>query len=140
MAKIVYLDTGPLVAFFSKRDKYHHWAQDQIRDLDSKLVTCEAVITETLFITNNSPKVIAAIQGMMNDGLLTVEPVLQKSFDEIFRIMTKYEDLPASFADVSLIHLYDQQKESKIFTIDSDFLIYRDTKGKPLNLISPYKS
>jgi len=57
---------------------------------------------------------------------------------EVFDQLIKYNDQQTSLADISLLVLYNESKDTSIFTTDSDFLIYRDSNGKPLNLISPY--
>ena len=105
--------------------------------LDAVFVTCEAVLTEVLFLTRNSPPVLNALSGMMNDGLLSLEPVLSESPGKVFELLVKYHDSGASLADICLVYLFNKRAE-RIFTTDSDFLIYRDSNGKPLELISPY--
>lgn len=104
-----------------------------------QFVTCEAVIAETLFLTRNAPKAVDAISGMINDEIMKVKSVLDHSHSQVFILMGKYQDQKTSLADMCLLSLYNEKK-SPIFTIDSDFLVYRDADGKPLNLISPYKS
>ena len=105
--------------------------------LDAVFVTCEAVLTEVLFLTRNSPPVLNALSGMMNNGLLSLEPVLSESPEKVFELLVKYQDSGASLADICLVHLFNKRAEH-IFTTDSDFLIYRDSNGNPLELISPY--
>ncbi len=43
----------------------------------------------------------------------------------IGELMDKYQDLPADFADVSLVAMAERLKIHRIATIDSDFLVYR---------------
>lgn len=43
----VLLETGPLVAFFDRRDQYHDWAKARFDEIQAPLLTCEAVLTET---------------------------------------------------------------------------------------------
>lgn len=139
LEKTVYLDTGPLVALFRKRDQYHQWAKGELNKAEMKFVTCEAVLAESLFLTQNSRKVIHAISEMINDEMMQIKPVIEHSSRQVFELLSKYHDQNTSLADVSLLSLYNEEK-SPIFTIDSDFLLYRDLQGNPLNLISPYKS
>ena len=46
----VICDTGPLVAFFSRTDQYHAWAREQFNRINQPLLTCEAVISEAVFL------------------------------------------------------------------------------------------
>jgi predicted nucleic acid-binding protein len=40
------MDSGPLVAWFSKRDSHHEWATRVIDDLPVGVLVCEAVLAE----------------------------------------------------------------------------------------------
>jgi len=46
----VLLDTGPLVAYLSERDRYHDWAVETFIALDLPAITCEPVLTEACFL------------------------------------------------------------------------------------------
>lgn len=138
MAKTVFLDTGPLVALFRERDQFHQWVKIELSKDDYGFITCEAVLTETLFLTNNLPEVLDSISEMIESGMMVVRSALVSNPKAVFEKINKYNDLKTSLADISLLVLYEEQKDSAIFTTDSDFLIYRDTQGKKLNLISPY--
>lgn len=138
MAKTVFLDTGPLVALFRERDQFHQWVKIELSKNDFRFITCEAVLTETLFLTNNLPEVLDSISEMIESGMMVVRSALVSNPKAVFEKINKYNDLKTSLADISLLVLYEEQKDSAIFTTDSDFLIYRDSQGKKLNLISPY--
>jgi predicted nucleic acid-binding protein len=138
LAKTVFLDTGPLVALFRERDQFHQWVKIELSKDDYGFITCEAVLTETLFLTHNLPEVLDSISGMIESGMMVVRSALASNPKAVFEKINKYNDLKTSLADISLLVLYEEQKDSAIFTTDSDFLIYRDSQGKKLNLISPY--
>ncbi|MDB9518749.1 PIN domain-containing protein [Roseofilum reptotaenium CS-1145] len=40
-------------------------------------------------------------------------------------LMEKYQDLPMDLADASLVAVAESQKIKRIFTLDSDFYVYR---------------
>jgi uncharacterized protein len=44
------VDTGPLVAFFDRSERYHRWTADRIEELDAPLLVCEPVLTETIYL------------------------------------------------------------------------------------------
>lgn len=50
MKQQVLLDTGPLVAFTNRRDRYYEWAKTEWALISPPLLTCEAVITEACFL------------------------------------------------------------------------------------------
>ncbi|MEO9885587.1 MAG: PIN domain-containing protein [Balneola sp.] len=138
MEKTVFLDTGPLVALFRERDQFHQWVKIELSKNDFRFITCEAVLTETLFLTQNSPEVIEAISEMVESEMIVIQSALISSRKTVFEKLIKYHNQKTSLSDISLLVLYELQSNISILTTDSDFLIYRDSKGKPLKLISPY--
>ena len=61
----VLLDSGPLVGFVSETDQHHRWAVDVWSSLYEPLWTCEAVLSEAIFL-------------LQSDGV-SIEPVLEVS-------------------------------------------------------------
>jgi len=39
-------DTGPIVAYLRKKDRYHDWAYEQFSTHSLPFLSCEAVLTE----------------------------------------------------------------------------------------------
>lgn len=50
----VLADTGPLVAYFNRRDRWHRWVVEQMAALQPPLVTREPVLTEACFLIQSS--------------------------------------------------------------------------------------
>ena len=49
--------------------------------------------------------------------------------------MKQYQDVPMDLADASLISIAESRGYTRIFTIDSDFYIYRLADGSVLEVI-----
>jgi predicted nucleic acid-binding protein len=54
------------------------------------------------------------------------------------RLMERYANVPRSFADACLTLLADLSSETRIFTVDRDFTVYRRADGSALSLIAPF--
>ncbi|HKJ32097.1 MAG TPA: PIN domain-containing protein [Balneolales bacterium] len=126
------IDTGPLIAYFDRNDYWHEWTSEQFNRLTPPLFTCEAVITEVLFLLlrqNLNPDPIFKIE---NRGFLVIQSVFTKTKDQrnIQKIITNYHDLPASFADACLVAMHMDDPNSRIFTLDHHFNIYRAGRKK----------
>ncbi len=134
----VVVDTGPLVAFFRKADHYHGWILDQLAHMQATLVTCEAVLSETLFLVRYDKRAVASLKSMMEGRLLLVESVFSEHAQDVMDVIEKYRDLPASVADACVIVLHQRLNSSRILTLDSDFLIYRRPDGSLPDLIAPF--
>jgi predicted nucleic acid-binding protein len=136
----ILIDTGPLYAFFDQNDQYNYWTGRQFAKITQPLLTCEAVIAETVFLMLGSGISPEYLFTFIQRGHLKISHVLANS-DQILKIgniIIKYNDLPASFADACLVEMYEKKSPAKIFTLDKHFSIYRTSKSKPLSLISPH--
>jgi uncharacterized protein len=139
LARNIYLDTGPLVAIINKRDQYHYWATDQIANImDKDLTTNPAVLCEAFHLLKKTNKGMHGLLLLLEEELLKVENPYPKEKKYIHKTLRNYQNIRASFTDICLIAMANRASDSLIFTTDSDFSIYRDSRGKPFNLISPY--
>lgn len=133
----ILMDTGPLVAYFDKNDQWHSLVAKQLNNITSSLNTCEAVITEVVFLmlrNNQSPEVLF---DFITSGALVVHSVFsrEKNQSRIREIIKTYNNLPASFADACLVNMYENEHQAQVFTLNSDFTIYRTKSDKSLSLI-----
>lgn len=140
MVKTVYIDAGPIIAILSKRDEHHLWASEKISEIEVNLVTTSIIIAEAFHILKKVPNGITGLFRTIDEGFIRVEESYPKNLDFIHQGVLKYDDIDASIGDISLLSIIDEPKHSKIFTLDYDFHIYRDKKGNPLDLISPYSN
>ena len=59
----------------------------------------------------------------------------------IFALMEKYRQVPMSYADACLLWLLwlaETHPRSRVFTLDSDFEIYRLERARRVPLIAPF--
>ena len=56
MKRQIILDTGPLVAILNRYDTYYHWATKQMANVQSPVLTCEAVISEAYFLLHRTQR------------------------------------------------------------------------------------
>lgn len=129
-------DSGPLVALLDARQSTHTWAVDQLRHLTAPLLTCEAVLSETLFLLGHSVRAARQIEDWHRAGALASWDGFGASTPEVFRLMSRYENVPMSFADACLVRMSELWPEAPVFTLDSDFRIYRRNKRQGIPLIT----
>lgn len=131
--KRILLDTGPWVAFIDRNDSHHAWAKAAIDELHPPLVTCEAVVAEACFLTGGARSVVLE---MLATGAVEIDFSLGLALEQVRKLMSKYSDVPMSFADACLVQMANVQA-SRVLTVDSDFRIYR-TGRRALELIAPF--
>lgn len=137
MAKPIIFDSGVLVALIDKREQFHLWATEQAQNLTPPFITCEAVITETCFLLRNVHKGKDAVLSMIEDEILQIDFSLSNEISEIKSLMNKYENVPMALADACLVRMSELVDNSVVFTLDSDFHIYRKNGKHKISLIIP---
>jgi uncharacterized protein len=133
----VLVDTGPLVALVDRRDGYHSWAKAQVEDIDPPLYTCESVLTEACFLLRHLPGGSQAILDLVQKGLVQVELSLQGEVSDIKRLLMRYADVPMALADACMVRLSELSADSVLWTLDSDFKIYRRNGRAAIPLLMP---
>ncbi len=137
MRKNVILDTGPLVALLNRRDRHHHWAKDQWAEIDPPLLTCEAVLAEACFLVQPFAVGQTAVLEMVRRSVLDLSFGLAEEAAAVSRLLKKYQDVPMSLADGCLVRMAERHSKSVVFTLDSDFKIYRKYRRQRIPTLSP---
>ena len=140
MANPVILDTGPLVAFINRRESGHAWAREQVRTLEPPFLTCEAVISESLFMLQSADNGVPTLMGMLKEDLIRVAFDLNDHLDAVSALIAKYHDVPMSLADACLVRMTELHSHGRVFTLDSDFKRYRRHGRQSIPLIYPTPS
>ena len=135
MKKQVLLDTGVLVAFINKREKYHSWAIQEWKMVKPPLLTCESVITEACFLLQDVYKGKYSVMELINRKTIEIPFHLDDEIENIRELMRRYENVPMSLADACLVRMSELIKGSSVLTLDSDFRIYRKHKNQIIDLI-----
>jgi predicted nucleic acid-binding protein len=133
----VLLDTGPWVALLSRNDSHHRWAVEQFRQLKPPLLSCEAVVAETCFLLSRSSFDPALALQFVERGVVQLPFVLQDQIQAVHNLFKRYENVPASLADASLVRLAEISDAPTLLTTDSDFHVYRRHGRQSIPLITP---
>lgn len=137
VAASVVVDTGPIVAFLDADDQFHDWAKAQFGRLRPPLLTCEAVLTEACFLIGRGGGDESAIVQLVERGVLNVVRLFDAEAASISRLMRRYKNVPMSLADACLVRLVELTSQATLFTVDSDFAIYRQKGRRLIPLLAP---
>lgn len=138
MKRRVILDTGPLVAMINGRDKYHKWATLQWAQIEPPLLTCEAVLSEACFLLGGLDGGQIAVFELLKRRILHIPFRMIEHINQIAWLSQKYSNIPTSLADACLVKMAEVYPESSVFTIDTDFSIYRKNKRQIIPVLSPH--
>lgn len=133
----VLMDTGPLVAFLNRKDRYHAWVGEQLAEIAPPLLTCEAVLSEACFLLRDIEGGSDAVFELVNRDLVSLSFDLKDEIETVRKLMARFSNLPMSLADACLVRMSEQFSKSTILTLDSDFQIYRKHGRKVIPLIMP---
>jgi predicted nucleic acid-binding protein len=136
MTRII-VDTGPLVAYFNRQDRWHRWAADQMAALSPPLLTCEPVITEACFLIQRAGGRPADLIRKITQRSLEIAIDLEEDASGIESLMQRYTDTPMSLADACLVRLTERFPDCRLFTLDSDFEHYRRNGRQVIPLLHP---
>jgi len=137
VAASVIVDTGPIVALLDADDQQHAWVKAQFARLRPPLLTCEAVLTESCFLIARGGGDASAVIQLAERGVLSVAQLFDADAASIARLMRRYENVPMSLADACLVRLIEHTSQATLFTLDSDFEIYRQKGRRLIPLLAP---
>jgi uncharacterized protein len=135
MAKVI-VDAGPLVAYFKRDEEDHEWVRQVFDELTDPLITCDAALSEAFFLLQHTDNRGEELVKLLERGLVLPAFDLAAEVLEIGRLLRKYATLPMSLADACLVRMAELEKDAVVFTLDSDFRIYRKNRRQSIPLIA----
>ena len=131
------VDTGPLVAWFDRRDADHARVAAFFDAFEGRLLSTWPVLTEVCHLLPES--LVPRFMEWVARGGLSVVELPASAAGVLAARMQKYADLPMDLADTSLLWLAEAEGLDEIATLDErDFGVYRTTRGTHLrNVLAP---
>ena len=131
-------DTGPLIALLDASDKHHAPCVNALRGFSKNpLLTTWACFTETMYFLYEigGYRYQERLWRMRREGKLVLLDITDAEADRMDALMQQYANVPMDLADASLVAAAEIRGIKRVFTIDSDFYIYRLADGSMLDVI-----
>ena len=131
-------DTGPLVALLDDDDANHAACFNTASRLPpGPLLTTWPCFTEAMYLlgTGGGYRYQAELWKLQGSGRLVLYDLLATDLERMAELMEKYQDTPMDLADASLVAVAEDLSMRRVFTIDTDFYIYRLSDGSTLEII-----
>jgi predicted nucleic acid-binding protein len=121
------VDAGPLKAILDRNEPSHHACADALKELSGPLLTTWPVFTEAMHLLRPAGgwRAQEKLWEMHQRNLLTVVDLPSGAIERAKNLMAKYADVPMSLADATLVSLAEMKNVRRVFTLDSDFTVYR---------------
>jgi predicted nucleic acid-binding protein len=127
-------DTGFLVAFANRSDRYHDWAVGVAQRVTEPLLTCEAVLAEASFHLGS----VSLVLAMVTEGLIAPAFDCRDHLPQLAALAHRYADRSPDFADLCLIRMSELHPRHSVVTVDRrDFRVYRRHKREAIPLVCP---
>jgi uncharacterized protein len=126
-------DTGFIVAFLNRRGRFHDWAVAVANEIQTPLITCEAVLAEAAFHLASVEHVISLIDL----GLIQSNFDVTAALPRMHVLARRYSDRNPDLADLCLIILSERLPNHKVVTVDGDFRVYRRLQREAIPILMP---
>ena len=124
MAQIL-MDSGPLVAYVLRDEQHNTWVQNQMASVKGPALTCEAVLVEAAYLVAERGGSPELLWNFLRRGVLQIAFDLETEFEAVAALMRRYQNLPMDLADACLVRMSGLHLDCTVWTLDSDFRIYR---------------
>jgi uncharacterized protein len=131
------MDSGPLVAWFSKRDLHHEWASRVIEDLPVGAFVCEAVLAEVCHLVAKDGVPAPAVLKLVEQNDLALVSLVGE-ISAIRTLMERYKDAPMDFADACVVRMAELNPGAIVCTTDGHFRFFRNSSGEIIALLAPF--
>ena len=131
-------DTGPLVALLDADDPYHAECVAALHRLPpDPLLTTWVCLTEAMYLLSEvgGYRYQTALWNLCASGRLVLHTLTSAEADRMAALMTQYRDAPMDLADASLVATAESRSMRRVFTVDTDFYIYRLVDGSALEVV-----
>lgn len=132
------VDAGPIIAYYSCSDAHHEQILSFFKTCCHRLITTDPCIAEAMYAlyalgkySGGAYQVQASLAADIAYEIWLREPLENADFVRIADLFDKYKNVPADFADLSLVAVSERLNISDIVTLDSDFDIYRRFQKNP---------
>ena len=131
----VLVDSGPLLALFNAADRWHQPVRQWLQANPAvRLVSTWPVLTEVCALLARRIHNGAALDLLrwVQRGAVEIDRPDDTSLAEVLAISQRFASLPFDLADASVAEAAQRRRIRRVLSIDADFDVYRDTRGKTL--------
>jgi predicted nucleic acid-binding protein len=119
------IDSGPFIALFNSRDKYHKDIYNFLVDHEYRFISTLAVFTEVSHILKRNIQAQLDFYNWVTYRGVILSDINQHDMPRIAELTEKYSDLPMDFADATLVVTSEKTGIKEIISLDRDFDVYR---------------
>jgi predicted nucleic acid-binding protein len=126
-----------MIALINEADNHHSRCVEALPTLPGPLVTTWACFVEAMYLLGEygGHPAQEELWGYVEDGILEIYTGSSGELDRIRELMRQYRDTPMDLADASLVAAAESLDETRIFTTDRHFFIYRKSNKQAFEVV-----
>ncbi|GAB4458226.1 MAG: PIN domain-containing protein [Armatimonadaceae bacterium] len=130
-------DTGPLLALLNTSDPANAVCVSALTTLKAPLLTVQACVAEAMYFLGQmiGYRGQEALWQLIEAERLIVVDLTPVDLRRVRYFMNLYQDRPCDYADACLVALCEREGLEQVFSLDSDFYIYRIKNNRVLNVV-----
>ncbi|MEO0804282.1 MAG: PIN domain-containing protein [Cyanobacteria bacterium J06642_2] len=130
-------DASALIALLHRRDRYHDRCVAAAQNAEAPLVTTWPCLVEAMYLLYRELgwQGQDALWSLLADENVVLYRISDDEMSVMRHLMQTYRDLPMDLADASLVAAAESLRTQLIFTLDSDFRIYRLSGNRAFDII-----
>lgn len=136
---MILTDTGAIFALLNANDRHHSRCAEALAHMpnDQTMITTLPCIAESLYLLGRRGGYAyqARLWRLIRSNDIILHGYSPAEVSRMDRLMEQYADTPMDLADASLIAAAETLNLRQVFTIDTDFYIYRLSDGSALEVI-----
>ena len=140
---MILVDTGPLISLLNNKDPHHNSCVEIFNHLPEQLlITTWPCFTEAMYLLSSVGgfHFVSKLWKLYHNRVVILHDLSSYEINRKAVLMEKYHDTPMDLAEASLIAMAESYSFTQIFTLDSDFNIYRLENGAALELLPKQRS
>ena len=131
-------DTGPLVAYLNRNDRYHAWAVALMKQVAPPMLTYEPVLTEVAYFLREDRVDVDPLFQLLERGALRLEFDMSAHWPRVRTLMARYDRM--DMADASIVVMTELHTRCQVLTVDrKDFSVYRRNERQVIDFVAPPK-
>jgi predicted nucleic acid-binding protein len=95
------------------------------------------VLTEAAFLLKREGHDADALFALLERGVIRIALSVEEEQADLRALMRRYRNRPMSLADACLVRLSEMHTAAEVFTLESDFRIYRRHGNRVIPTLMP---